>query len=125
MTYIFDKKKKNLFFSIFEQSISNINNNLNTHIIWYNDGEQIIISYEENEYNYMLQYHMKQPKIPCSIFQNGYFGSIIFFDKNKFDTNCLLTFGNDNFVVCWNLKTKKIVNKIHLKCNGFSIHETS
>ena len=121
MTYIFDMKKKNLFLSISEQSILNENNILNTNIIWYNDGAQIIISYEENEYNYMLQYHMKQPKIPCAMFQNGHNGSIIFFHKNNFDKNFLLTLGNDNFVVCWNLKTKKIVNKIQLKCNSNQI----
>ena len=42
MTYIFDTKK-NLFLSISEQSIFNENTIVNTNIIWYNDGAQIIM----------------------------------------------------------------------------------
>ena len=126
MTYIFDTKKQKLFLSISEQSLLNNNEenekeNLKTNIIWYNDGAQIIISYEDSEYNYMLQYHMKQPKIPSALFENGHNNTILFLDKNKFDKNFLLTLGKDNFVICWNIKSKKIIDKIKLKCDSLQV----
>ena len=128
MTYIFDMKKKKLFLSISEQSLLNNNDenenekeNLKTNLIWYNDGAQIIISYEDSEYNYMLQYHMKQSKIPSALFENGHSNTILFLDKNKYDKNFLLTLGKDNFVICWNLKSKKIIDKVKLKCDSLKV----
>ena len=118
MTYIYDMKKKRLFLSILDQSISN---NLNTQIAWYSDGAQIIIAYDDNEYNYMLQYHMKQPNAPCAMYQNGHNNSIISISKNLFDKNFMLTLGRDNVVTCWNLKSKKPICKVPIKVNASQV----
>ena len=119
MTYIYDMKKKSLFLSILDQSLSN--NYLNTEICWYSDGAQIIIAYDDNEYNYMMQYHMRQPNAPCNMYQNGHNNSIISISKNIYDKNFILTLGRDNVVTCWNLKTKKPICKVPIKVNSSQV----
>ena len=119
-TYIYDMKRKSLFLTIYNQSLagegeSRPNGPLNTQIVWNVDGAQIIIAYDDPEYNYLTQYHMKQPKAPSAMFQNGHTTSIISLAKNYYDKNYLLTLGRDNRVTAWNIKSKKPIYKVQIK----------
>ena len=57
---------------------------------------------------------MKRPNSLSAIYENGHNGSILCLDKNPYDKRFLLTLGRDNLIICWPLKTKKILNKIKL-----------
>ena len=113
--YIYDMKKKSLFLEIMEPSQEDIQTDkLDTQVVWFHDGAQIIISYDNNEYNYLSQYHMKQPNAPCAMYSNGHNTSIISLAKNYYDKHFLLSLGRDNIVTCWSLKSKKPICKVQL-----------
>ena len=113
--YIYDMKKKSLFLEIMEPSQEDVQSDkLDTQVVWFHDGAQIIISYDNNEYNYLSQYHMKQPNAPCAMYSNGHNTSIISLAKNPYDKHFLLSLGRDNVVTCWSLKSKKPICKVQL-----------
>lgn len=119
-TYIYDMKKQELYLTIFDQSLINEEEQaregpVNTSVLWYNDGAQIVIAYDDPEYNYLTQYHMKQPKAPSAMYQNGHTTSIIDMVKNSHDNNFLLSLGRDNLVTCWSMRTQKPLVRIQLK----------
>ena len=111
--YIYDMQKQTLFLEIKEPSLEdNQIDKLNTQIVWSYDGAQIIIAYDHPEFNYLVQYHMKQPNAPSAMYSNGHITSIISLHKNPFDKRFLLSLGRDNVVTCWSLKTKKPLCKV-------------
>ena len=115
--YIYDMKKQSLFLEIMEPSTEyteNQSDKLDTQVVWFHDGAQIIISYDNQEYNYLTQYHMKQPNAPCAMYSNGHNTSIISLAKNPYDKLFLLSLGRDNVVTCWSLKTKKPLCKVQI-----------
>lgn len=113
--YIYDMKKKSLFLEINEPSQEEVQTDkLDTQVVWSHDGAQIIISYDNEEFNYLTQYHMKQPNAPSAYYQNGHNTSIISLSKNPYDRHFLLSLGRDNTVTCWSLKSKKPLCKVHL-----------
>ena len=113
--YIYDMQKQSLFLEIMEPSLEdNKNEKLNTQIVWSYDGAQIIISYDHPEFNYLVQYHMKQPNAPSAMYSNGHNTSIISLSKNPFDKRFLLSLGRDNIVTCWSLKSKKPICKVQM-----------
>lgn len=113
--YIYDMQKQSLFLEIMEPSLEeNQTDQLNTQIVWSYDGAQIIIAYDHPEFNYLVQYHMKQPNAPSAMYSNGHSTSIISLHKNPFDKRFLLSLGRDNVVTCWSLKTKKPLCKVQM-----------
>ena len=113
--YIYDMQKQSLFLEIMEPSLEdNKIEKLNTQIVWSYDGAQIIISYDHPEFNYLVQYHMKQPNAPSAMYSNGHNTSIISLSKNPFDKRFLLSLGRDNIVTCWSLKSKKPICKVQM-----------
>lgn len=113
--YIYDMKRKALFLEIMEPQEEVKSDIINTQVTWFYDGAQIIISYDNQEYNYLTQYHMKQPNAPSAMYQNGHSTSILSLAKNPFDKHFLLSLGRDNVVTCWSLKNKKPVCKVEIK----------
>ena len=113
--YIYDMQKQSLFLEIKEQSLEEIQaDKINTKVVWSYDGAQIIIAYDHPDFNYLVQYHMKQPNAPSALFSNGHNTSIISLNKNCFDKRFLLSLGRDNIVTCWSLKTKKPLCKVQM-----------
>ena len=113
--YIYDMRKKSLFLEIMEPTQEEAQSDkLDTQVVWFHDGAQIIISYDNPEYNYLTQYHMKQPNAPCAMYANGHNTSIISLAKNPYDKHFLLSLGRDNVVTCWSLKSKKPLCKIQI-----------
>ena len=113
--YIYDMQKQSLFLEIMEPSLEeNQSNKLNTQIVWSYDGAQIIIAYDHPEFNYLVQYHMKQPNAPSAMYSNGHSTSIISLNKNSFDKRFVLSLGRDNVITCWSLKTKKPLCKVQM-----------
>ena len=113
--YIYDMQKQSLFLEIKEPSLEeNKTDILNTQIVWSYDGAQIIIAYDHPEFNYLVQYHMKQPNAPSAMYSNGHNASIISLNKNPFDKRFLLSLGRDNVVTCWSLKTKNPLCKVQM-----------
>ena len=113
--YIYDMRKKTLFLEIMEPSQEEVQTDkLDTQVVWFHDGAQIIISYDNQEYNYLTQYHMKQPNAPSAMYANGHNTSIISLAKNPYDKHFLLSLGRDNVVTCWSLKSKKPLCKIQI-----------
>ena len=113
--YIYDMQKQSLFLEIKEQSLEEIQaDTINTKVVWSYDGAQIIIAYDHPDFNYLVQYHMKQPNAPSALFSNGHNTSIISLNKNCFDKRFLLSLGRDNIVTCWSLKTKKPLCKVQM-----------
>ena len=113
--YIYDMRKKSLFLEINGPSQEEVQTDkLDTQIVWYHDGAQIIISYDNQEYNFLTQYHMKQPNAPCAMYQNGHNTSIVSLAKNPYDKHFLLSLGRDNVVACWSLKSKKPLCKVQI-----------
>ena len=113
--YIYDMQKQSLFLEIMEPSLEeNQSDQLNTQIVWSYDGAQIIIAYDHPEFNYLVQYHMKQPNAPSAMYSNGHNTSIISLHKNPFDKRFLLSLGRDNVVTCWSIKTKKPLCKVQI-----------
>ena len=120
--YIYDMKKATLFLEIMEPSQEeNKSDKINTQIVWSYDGAQIIIAYDNPEYNYLVQYHMKQSNAPSAMYANGHNTSIISLHKNPFDKRFLLSLGRDNVVTCWSLKTKKPLCKVQMDASGSQI----
>ena len=119
MTYIYDMKKCSIFVSILDQSFltedQQQNLPMNTSVVWSADGAQVVIAYDAPDFNYLTQYHMKQPKAPSAMYQNGHSTSILSVVKNSRDPNFLLSLGRDNIVTCWSSKTKKPIYKSQLK----------
>ena len=108
-------RKKSLFLEIMEPTQEEAQSDkLDTQVVWFHDGAQIIISYDNPEYNYLTQYHMKQPNAPCAMYANGHNTSIISLAKNPYDKHFLLSLGRDNVVTCWSLKSKKPLCKIQI-----------
>ena len=113
--YIYDMRKQSLFLEIMEPSQEDVQSDkLNTQVVWFHDGAQIIISYDNQEYNYLSQYHMKRPNAVCALYQNGHNTSIISLNKNPYDKHFLLSLGRDNVVTCWSLKTQKPLCKVQI-----------
>ena len=113
--YIYDMKKANLFLEIMEPSQEeNESDKINTQIVWSYDGAQIIIAYDNPEYNYLVQYHMKHSNTYSAMYSNGHNMSIISLHKNPFDKRFLLSLGRDNVVTCWSLKTKKPLCRVQM-----------
>ena len=113
--YIYDMRKKSLFLEIMEPAQEEAQKDkIDTQVVWFHDGAQIIISYDIEEYNYMTQYHMKHPNAAYAIYANGHNTSIISLAKNPFDKHFLLSLGRDNVVTCWSLKTKKPLCKVQI-----------
>ena len=113
--YIYDMQKQSLFLEIKEPSLEeNKSDILNTQIVWSYDGAQIIIAYDHPEFNYLVQYHMKQPNAPSAMYSNGHNTCIISLHKNPFDKRFLLSLGRDNLVTCWSIKTKKPLCKVQI-----------
>lgn len=119
MTYIYDMKKCYIFLSILDQTFLSEEDQhsgpMNTCVVWGSDGAQVIIAYDASDFNYLTQYHMKQPKAPTAMYQNGHSTSIINIVKNARDSNFLLSLGRDNIVTCWSIKTKKPLARVQLK----------
>ena len=83
--YIYDMKKANLFLEIMEPSQEeNESDKINTQIVWSYDGAQIIIAYDNPEYNYLVQYHMKHSNTYSAMYSNGHNMSIISLHKNPY-----------------------------------------
>ena len=114
--YIYDMRKQSLFLEILEpsQEEKSESEKLETQVVWYHDGAQIMISYDNQEYNYLTQYHMKQPNAPCAMYSNGHNTAIISLAKNPYDKFFLLSLGRDNVVTCWSLKSKKPLCKVQI-----------
>ena len=113
--YIYDMRKQSLFLEIMEPSTEEVQSDkIDTQVVWFHDGAQIIISYDNQEYNYLTQYHMKQPNAPCAMYSNGHNTSIISLAKNPYDKFFLLSLGRDNVVTCWSLKSKKPICKVQI-----------
>ena len=113
--YIYDMQKQSLFLEIKEPTLEeNKSDILNTQIVWSYDGAQIIIAYDHPEFNYLVQYHMKQPNAPSAMYSNGHNTCIISLHKNPFDKRFLLSLGRDNLVTCWSIKTKKPLCKVQI-----------
>ena len=113
--YIYDMRKQSLFLEIMEPTREEVQSDkIDTQCVWFHDGAQIIISYDNQEYNYLTQYHMKQPNAPCAMYSNGHNTSIISLAKNPYDKYFLLSLGRDNVVTCWSLKSKKPLCKVQI-----------
>ena len=118
MTYIYDMKRCAIFLSILDQTFLGEGEQpslpMNTCVLWGSDGAQVIIAYDHPGFNYLTQYHMKQPKAASAMYQNGHTSSIIDIIKNPNDTNFMLSLGRDGVVTCWSIKTKKPIYKVVL-----------
>ena len=86
MTYIYDMKRCAIFLTILDQTFLGEGEQptlpMNTCVLWGCDGAQVIIAYDHPGFNYLTQYHMKQPKAASAMYQNGHTSSIIDIIKN-------------------------------------------
>lgn len=118
---IYNMRNGSVFVSISDQQliedhqISSPNEPIHTNVIWQMEGTQVIIAYDDQEYNYLTQYHMKQPNAPSAFYQNGHSNSIIDISRNAVDTSFILTLGRDNVATCWSLKAGRPLCQINLK----------
>ena len=108
--YIWDMKKNSLHMSICDPNLSNddelrVNANIPTYVCWMGDGLSFVMSYDHPDYQFLIQYNVKQPSSPCGDFHGGHNKSIIGIAKNPFDDNYILSLGKDNIVTCWNFAT--------------------
>ncbi len=122
MTYIWEMKKTEVFVKIVDQNLLSDEERRETptHIIWSNDGVQIIIAYDHPEFNFLTQYHMKQPNAPIAEYYGGHRDSIIQTAKNPNDSNFILSLGRDDTVTCWSIRTQKHVaqNSLQERCSS-------
>lgn len=112
MVYIWDMKKVELFLTICDQSLMGENSYhreevVNTTVLWSADGAQVIIAYDDPEYNFITQYHMRQPKAPAAEYHGGHSKPIIDLARNPHDPNLLLSLGRDNIVTCWSMRSQR------------------
>jgi protein transport protein SEC31 len=111
MTYIWEMKKTEVFVKIVDQNLLSDEERRETptQILWSNDGVQIIIAYDHPEFNFLTQYHMKQPNAPIAEYYGGHRDSIVQTVKNPNDSNFILSLGRDDMVTCWSIRTQKHV----------------
>ena len=96
--------------SICDPNLSNddeyrINANIPTYVMWMGDGFSFMMSYDHPDYQFLIQYDVRQPSAPCGDFHGGHNKSIIGIERNPFDDNLILSLGKDNNVTCWNFST--------------------
>ncbi|MCQ2817276.1 MAG: hypothetical protein MJ252_08430 [archaeon] len=124
--FIYNMKNGSLFVTIMDQQLiedHQVTGNgepIHTTAFWTLDGAQIIIAYDDPEYNFLTQYHMKQPNAPSALYQNGHSNSIIDISRNSVDKNFVLSLGRDNIATCWSLRAGRPLSQIILKekcCN--------
>ena len=112
-TYIWEMKKSEVFLRIVDQGIIGDGEEekeqlpVDTKILWCSDGVQILIAYDHPEYNFLTQYHMKQPSAPTAEYHGGHREPICDITKNPHDSNFILTLGKDDTVTLWSLRTQK------------------
>ena len=112
VVYVWDMKKKKIHLRIKDQALAeedNKNNKLDikTSVTWASDGVQIIIAYDDNEYNFLTQYHVSQLTAPYAEYHGGHKKAITDIIKNPYDSNFILSIGRDNSVTCWSIRTQK------------------
>lgn len=108
VVYVWDMKKKKIHLKIKDPSMTDDVKCIKTSSTWSSDGVQILIAYDENEYNFITQYHVSQLNAPYAEYHGGHKKSIIDIQKNPHDPNILLSLGRDNSITCWSIKTQKI-----------------
>ena len=118
---IYNMKNGSLFTQIYDQQFldeylsTNPNVTIDTKVIWNAEGSQVILAYDNSEYNYMIQYHMRQPNAPSAFYQNGHTYSIIDIQRNPIDPSYIVTLGRDNVATCWSLRAGRLISQINLK----------
>lgn len=116
--YIWDMKKSALHLTITDSSLLEYNSrelNFDTNVLWSSDGFEIIIAYDHPDYNFLVQYDMRQPNSPSNEFHSGHSKSIYNISKNMNDPNFILSLGHDNTVACWSIRTVKNLFYFSLK----------
>ena len=78
-----------------------------TYVTWMNDGFNFLMSYDHPDYQFMIQYDVRQASAPCGDFHGGHNKSIISIAANPNDDNYILSLGKDNIVSCWNFQNVK------------------
>jgi len=107
--YIWDMKKNSLHMSICDPNLSNddelrINANIYTWVMWMGDGFNFLMSYDHPDYQFMIQYDVRQSSAPCGDFHGGHSKSIVGIAKNPHDEKYVISLGKDNVVTCWNFE---------------------
>lgn len=116
--YIWDMKKISLHMSICDPNLSNddeyrLKAAVPTYVTWMNDGFNFLMSYDHPDYQFMIQYDVRQASAPCGDFHGGHNKSIISIATNPNDGNYILSLGKDNIVSCWNFQNVRINFKLN------------
>lgn len=105
--YIWDMKKNSVHMKICDPGLASddeyrLSANIWTKVTWMGDGFSFLMSYDHPDYQFLIQYDVRQSSAPCGDFHGGHSKSIIDIAKNPYDEKYVISLGKDNIVTCWN-----------------------